>query len=322
MSEPLNQKAEPVVVLAGGESSEREVSLASGEQVYQALRNQGHRAHLLDLDKNVWEKLKDLKPGLVFIALHGSPGEDGKIQALLEVLGIPYTGSGVLASALAMNKLYSKRLFSQAGLPVLSYEVVERNNWLGKIQKIEEKVEGWGEKCVVKPVAEGSSVGVTIAKSQHELEGALEKAFGFGQVALVEKYLKAREIQVGILGNEQLMPLPPIEIVAKKEFFDYEAKYTPGLAEEITPAPLSETETKEAQDLAVKAYECLGCRGFARVDMFYDSQKFYVSEINTIPGLTANSLFPKEAQAAGISFPELVVKIVNLALEEKTKKDG
>ncbi len=312
----LNQRAEPVVVLAGGDSSEREVSLASGEQVYQALVGQGYQAHLLDLDKNVWEKLKELKPGVVFIALHGSPGEDGKVQALLEVLKIPYTGSGVLASALAMNKLYSKQLFSAVGLPILPYEVVERSDWPKKLQKIEEKIESWGGKCVVKPATEGSSVGVTVVKSKLELESAFENAFKFGQTALVEKYFKAREIQVGILGNKKLTPLPPIEIVAKKEFFDYEAKYTPGLAEEIAPAPLSEAETKEAQGLAVKAYECLGCRGFARVDMFYGSQKFFVSEINTIPGLTANSLFPKEAKAAGISFPELVVQIVNLALEE------
>jgi D-alanine-D-alanine ligase len=316
MAEPLNQRAEPVVVLAGGESSEREVSLASGKQVYLALMNQGYQVHLLDLDKDVWEKLKELKPGVVFIALHGSPGEDGKVQALLEVLGIPYTGSGVLASALAMNKLYSKRLFSQAGLPVLPYEVVERSDWPKRLLKVEEKVESWGGKCVVKPVAEGSSVGVTIVKSKLQLQSAFEKAFKFGQAALVEKYFKAREIQVGILGNKKLMSLPPIEIVAKKEFFDYEAKYTPGLADEITPAPLSDTETKEAQSLAAKAFRCLGCRGFARVDMFYGSSKFYISEVNTIPGLTANSLFPKEAQAAGISFSELVVRIVNLALEE------
>ena len=304
-----------VVVLAGGPSSEREVSLESGREVLKALSLLGYKAVLIDLDASVVERLKEENPDIVFIALHGRPGEDGSVQGLLELLNIPYTGSGVLSSALAMNKLFTKRIFASVGLPIVPYITFSLKDWIAEKEKVWQEVEKIGFPNVVKPVAQGSSVGVSIVEREGDLESAVEEALKFDGEIILEKYVSGREIQVGILGNKELQALPPIEIRPKKKFFDYEAKYTPGLAEEITPAPLSGEETREAQELAKRAYKALGCEGFGRVDMFLTEEKFYISEINTIPGLTANSLFPKEARAAGMDFPQLVEKILKLGLE-------
>lgn len=328
-----------VAVLMGGQSAEREVSLDSGRNVAEALETKGFEVDRIEItseglwigrDKNMRGSgqvnlisghftVEGRKVEVVFIALHGELGEDGTAQGLFEILGVPYTGSGVLASALALNKLLSKRIFRQVGVPTVEFMALKKSDW-GKDPKEREKemIQKWGLPVVVKPVAQGSSVGVSIVREEDQLREALEKSFGYGDIILIERHLQAREIQCGVLGNKNPVPLPLVEIVSKKEFFDYEAKYTPSLAEEIVPAPVKETEAEKVKELSLRAYEALGCRGFARVDNFLTEEgQVFVSEVNTIPGLTAVSLFPKEAQAAGIEFPELVAKIVELALEPK-----
>jgi len=310
-------KKRKIVVLVGGPSSEASVSRQSGREVTKALASLGHKVFSLELDTNLVENLKKIRPEVVFIALHGCPGEDGTVQGVLELLGIPYTGSGVLSSALALDKLASRKIFQAEGLKTARFCAFSCRDWQKESKELIKKIQLLGYPVVVKPVRQGSSVGVSLVREESGLLPALERAFQYDPIVIVEERIKGREIQVGIVGNEELLPLPPIEIVPLKDFFDYEAKYTPGLAKEITPAPISEKQTQEAQTLALKAYRALGCRGFARVDMFLtDNDKFLVSEVNTIPGLTANSLFPKEAQAAGISFPELCQRLIDLALEE------
>lgn len=320
-----------VAVIMGGRSAEREVSLASGKNIAQALRKRdfdvaeveikedGHWASLGAQDRVVLEPGRFVAAGkkidVGFIALHGPLGEDGTIQGLFEMVGVPYTGSGVLASALAMNKLLTKRIFLQAKIPTPKFVAVDREKWNREV--LHAVIAELDFPLVAKPVEQGSSIGVSIVKDEENLSEALAQAFSYGRMALVEEYIEGREIQCGVLGNQQPQALPLVEIVPKKEFFDYEAKYDPTLAEEIVPAPIDETKTKEIQKLSLEAFEIFGCRGFGRVDNFLKSSgEILVSEINTIPGLTEASLFPKEAQAAGITFPELVAKLVELALEK------
>lgn len=303
-----------VVVLSGGPSPEHKVSLASGENVFSAFDRAKFEPKLV-----VWGR--DSMPPLaakgfrqfdvVFIAMHGPFGEDGTVQAFLELLGIPYTGSGVAASRLAMDKVASKLLFRSVGIPTVEYKVVEQGEAALKA------LENIGIPCVVKPSAQGSSIGVSIVRRRQEFKKAFAEAIKFDGRVIVERYIKGREINCGILGNQNPISLPLIEIIPKKEFFDFEAKYDPALAEEITPAPVDRETTQKMQEMAVRAYRILDCRGFARVDMFLEEGgKSYVSEINTIPGLTENSLLPKEAQAAGITFPQLLEMIIDLALEQ------
>lgn len=314
-----------VAVLCGGPSPEHEVSLASGEKVFNALDRTRFESGLI-----VWgrEIASPLTPDefkrfdLIFIVMHGPFGEDGTVQAFLELLGIPYTGSGVAASRLGMDKVASKLLFRSAGIPTPDY-IVLNGGPLGT-QKVTKEVEQGlraleevGLPCVVKPSAQGSSVGVSIVRRKRDFKKAFAEAARFDGRVIVERYIKGREINCGILGNQETVPLPLIEIVPKKEFFDYEAKYDPTLAKEITPAPLDRGTTRKIQETAIKAYQALGCRGFSRVDMFLEEGgKIYVSEVNTIPGLTENSLLPKEARAAGIEFPQLLEMIIDFALEQ------
>lgn len=274
---------------------------------------------LNDKDKKI---IKDFKSAadVVFIALHGPQGEDGKFQALLNLLDIPYTGSGVMASALGMNKLLSKRLFTQVGILVPKYIDINLRDWQKnrekQISRIKDEIEFL---AVIKPVGQGSSVGVTIVKEEKYLEEAIELAFEYDPIVLVEKYIKGTEVACGILGNENPIALPPIEIVPKREFFDYTAKYTPSECDEICPARISKEMTKKVQKYALKAHNVLGCIGFSRVDLFISGDDVYVSEVNTIPGLTFASLYPKEAKAAGISFSELLDQLITLALENPVK---
>jgi len=270
-------------------------------------------------DKKV---IKDFKPAVdvVFIALHGPQGEDGKFQALLDLLDIPYTGSGVMASALGMNKLLSKRLFTQAGILVPKYIDINLRDWQKnreeQINRIKDKIKF---PAVIKPVGQGSSVGVSIIKEEKGLEEAVLLAFEYDPIVLVEKYIRGTEVACGILGNENPIALPPIEIVPKREFFDYTAKYTPSECDEICPARISKEMTKKAQKYALEAHKSLGCIGFSRVDMFISGKDVYVSEVNTIPGLTYASLYPKEAKVAGINFSELLDRLITLALENPVK---
>lgn len=319
--EEISNKKRRIVVLVGGPSSEADISRQSGSEVAKALVSLGHQVFPLELDNNLVENLKKIQPEVVFVALHGRPGEDGTVQGVLELLGLPYTGSGVLSSALAIDKLISKKIFRAEGLEIADYLVFLEVEWHKEPARLKKEIAEFGYPVVVKPVSQGSSVGVALVKKEEMLSEALARAFTYDQVVIVEEWVDGREIQVGVLGNDEPVALPPIEIISKKEFFDFDAKYTPGLAEEITPAPISSQLSEVAQKVAVKAYQALGCRGFARVDMFLTKNgKFLISEINTIPGLTANSLFPKEAKEAGINFPELCQKLIDLAFEEHRKK--
>ncbi len=330
-----------VAVLMGGRSSEREVSLSSGRNIVRSLDAAKYEVIPIEIRQDgKWvaqsphlagEHLVKLEPGdlqaagrkldVVFVALHGQLGEDGAAQGLLEMMDIPYTGSGVLPSALAMNKVLSKKLFMQEKIPTNEFVDLKLCDWPAcsekKLKKARHILEALGDPVVVKPACQGSSIGIYTARTDRQLASRLNESFSYGDAVVVEKYLEAREIQCGVIGNTEPFALPLIEIISKNEFFDFEAKYNPELADEIVPAPIPEEETKRIQEISLRAYQALGCSGFARVDTFLQEDgKVFVSEINTIPGLTEASLFPKEAQAAGISFPQLLSMLIDLALED------
>lgn len=295
-------------VLMGGTSAEREVSLNTGAAVLAALRRKGHDAVAIDVDATVPERLERERVRLAFIALHGRLGEDGAIQGLLEVLGIPYTGSGVLASALGMDKVVSRRLFEAAGLSVPRYLLVTRTASIPLLP--------FPFPVVVKPNGEGSSVGVSIVSQASALPAALDQAFGYDRRVLIEAYIAGKEIQVGILGDRAL---GAIEIRPKTAFYDYVAKYTPGMSEHVFPAPLSAEVTHRTLEVALAAFRALGCEGYGRVDFLVDEAGTpYVLEVNTLPGLTETSLLPDIARGVGIAFDDLVEAIVTAALERGT----
>lgn len=292
-----------VAVLMGGWSAEREISLISGAAVIESLYSLGYRATGIDVGQDVAEVLQQLKPDLCFNALHGRFGEDGAMQGLLEILGLPYTHSGVLASALAMNKPMAKRIFQSHGLRVPEGRVMHRDQVLsGQIV---------APPYVIKPLNEGSSVGVRIVMDDAEAEAARDLPWSYGENVLVERYIPGREIQVAVMGDEAL---GAIEIRTEGRFYDYEAKYTAGKAEHLMPAPLKDADYKEACRIALTAHQGLGCRGVSRADLRFDDTagrgRFYLLEINTQPGMTPLSLVPEIAHYRGMPFAELVNWIV------------
>lgn len=291
-------------ILMGGVSAEREISLASGEAAYIALCKRGYDAQRLVVDNDVDKTLRQTKVDAVFNALHGRFGEDGCVQGLLELRGIPYTGSGVLASALAMNKFKAKDLFRLYNLPTPPYYVLRSEQMLdlGEIH------DAFGFPVVVKPAGEGSSVGVSIARDMRELRRACGKAFALDQTILVERYIPGQEVHVGILNGRAL---GAIGIIPHGDFFDYESKYTAGHAHFQMPARLSPQRYRGVLNQALRAHEALGCTGATRVDMIVsDLGNEYVLEINALPGLTAHSVLPRIASHAGLSYEDLVVEIL------------
>jgi len=295
-------KTRKIGVLCGGLSAEREVSLNSGAAVHQALTAAGYDASLIDVGRNLAATLAEQGVELAFVALHGRYGEDGAVQGMLELMGIPYTGSGVLASALAMHKVYAKAAFAVSGLLVAPYRVLCRG------ESLEPESLGFPFPVVVKPSQEGSSVGVSIVRSPEEIAPALELAFRYDREVLVEQFIPAREIQVGILDDRAI---GAIEIVPRNEFYDFEAKYTPGMAEHIFPAPLAEPLYRKVLGIGERAHRALGCTGYSRVDLLVTpDEQCYVLEVNTLPGMTTLSLFPEIANGVGIPFAELIVRIV------------
>ena len=299
-------KNKRIGVLMGGLSAERDVSLKSGMAVHQALLACGYDSTAIDVCHDVAEVLRRERIEVAFVALHGRYGEDGCIQGLLELMQIPYTGSGVLASALAMHKLYSKLAFAAAGLTITPYVAVKQ----GASLTVDELP--FGLPVVVKPVQEGSSVGVSIVKCAADLQSALDEAFRYDDMVLVEGYVKGQEVQVGILDDQ---PIGAIEIIPKREFYDYEAKYTDGLAEHVFPARLNPELYGKVQELGLKAHQALGCSGYSRVDFLVtESGECYLLEVNTLPGMTALSLLPEIAQkGAGLDFETLAERIVTSA---------
>jgi D-alanine-D-alanine ligase len=295
-------KTKKTAVLMGGLSEEREVSLKSGAAVHQALLSKGYNALALDVDRDISRVLASEGVEIAFIALHGRYGEDGAIQGLLELMGIPYTGSGVLASALALNKIYAKAAFRAAGLKVAPYTVLRRGESLDTASM------GFPLPVVVKPSQEGSSVGVSIVKSADMIGPALELAFTYDREILIEQFIEAREIQVGILSDRAL---GAIEIVPLNEFYDFEAKYTAGKAEHIYPARLCGDLYRRALETGLAAHGALGCSDYSRVDLLITEQEeCFVLEVNTLPGMTATSLLPEIAQGSGIDFEDLVERIL------------
>ena len=298
--EELKQKK--IGVLMGGLSAEREVSLKSGAAVHTALLARGYDAVAIDVGRDAAQVLARESVEVAFICLHGRLGEDGAVQGLLEVMGIPYTGSGVMASALAMNKIFAKTVFAANGLTVAPYRVLRRGEALDPARL------GFSLPVVIKPSQEGSSVGVSIVKDKTGIGPALTEAFRYDDEALVEQFIKGREIQVGILADRAV---GAIEIVPKKEFYDFEAKYTAGMAEHILPAPLDAPLYEKVLREGERAHAALGCSGYSRVDFLVtEAGECFLLEVNTLPGMTALSLLPEIAGGAGIGFEELVERII------------
>jgi len=302
-----------VALLAGGRSAEREVSLMSGEQVFRALDKNRYQIRRYD-PRDDLSRLADDAPSIdvALVILHGRYGEDGTIQGLLDSLNIPYQGSGVLGSAVAINKILSKQLYIQAGLPVAPYRVVDK----AKPEEAERLSRELGFPVVVKPEHEGSSIGLSIVRDERRLSDALEGAWRFDRRCLIERFISGTEVTGGVLGNDILQALPLVEIIpgGEHEFFDYSAKYSPGESKEICPARLTPEITALAQEYALRAHTALFCRGYSRTDMIVNSDAIYVLETNTIPGMTETSLLPQAAAAAGISFPSLLDRLIELAL--------
>ena len=289
----------------GGLSAEREVSLKSGGAVHKALLARGYDAVAVDVGRDLSARLSEQKIEAAFVCLHGRYGEDGAVQGLLELMGIPYTGSGVLASALAMDKIFSKKVFAASGLTITPYAVFKRGD------APDVSALPFGLPVVVKPSREGSSVGVSIVKRAEDFSAAVESAFSFDSEILVEKYVKGREIQVGILDDTGI---GAIEIVPKNEFYDFEAKYTDGMATHIMPAPLPRDQYEALLRLGERAHAALGCSGYSRVDFIVTGEReAYLLEVNTLPGMTSLSLLPEIVQHAGIGFEELVERILKSA---------
>jgi len=306
-------------VLMGGPSSEREISLKSGKAVYEALKGAGVDALPLDIttdsiDENII-LIGSSGISCAFIALHGRFGEDGQVQDILETLKMPYTGSGVSASRLAMDKVSSRQIFESHDLSVPRYKVMHKGSYLSDTASISEI----GFPLVVKPATHGSSIGLSIVREPSGIARALESAFEFDDKILIEEYIKGREMTVGILEDDAL---PVIEIIPSKSFFDYEAKYQAGMTEYVVPARLDEAIAKNIQSSALSAHRLLGCFGCSRVDLILSERGIpFVLEVNTIPGLTATSLLPKAAKIVGIDFTQLCLKLIRLAYAN-AKKQG
>ncbi|MGB4594171.1 MAG: D-alanine--D-alanine ligase [Coriobacteriia bacterium] len=302
-----------VAVLMGGVSAEREVSLHTGEQVIAALSRGGATAAALDTaDLGFIETLRTGGFDVAFICLHGRFGEDGTVQGLLELLGLPYVGSGVLASALAMDKVMSKHLFAMMKLRTPEYIVLRK----GDVVDVARIAAALGSKTVVKPANEGSAIGVSIVHDPAELPAAIDGAFRYDDQVLVEQFVAGAEVTVGILGNDDPFALPTLEIVPEHEFYDYESKYVPGMSRHIIPARVSEESRAECSRLALEAHLALGCRGMSRADTIVEENgTVWLLEANTIPGMTSTSLLPDAARAYGIEFPDLCALLVGLALE-------
>jgi len=300
----MNSHKISVLVLKGGWSSERNISLLSGRVVEDGLKKAGFRVSSLDIKKRSFlRELLKRKFNVAFITLHGRFGEDGGIQAVLDGMGVPYTGSGVLASALAMNKLFAKKIFRSSGIPTPEWQ---------EISKYELPQVRIPFPVVVKPSAEGSAIGVSIVERKEELIPAFRRAFKYNDKIIVEKYIEGIELSVGILGEKAL---GVIELRPKRKFYDYKAKYVTGMCEHIVPAPLPQRDYKRVQEIALDAHRALGCSGYSRVDLRMDNKKrIYVLEVNTIPGMLRLSLFPESARAEGIDFVELLKRMVMLAM--------
>jgi D-alanine-D-alanine ligase len=311
-----------VAVLRGGKSAEREVSLLSGAQVEKALRKRGHDVSGVDIDLNTWDVLRDGAFDCVFNALHGRLGEDGTVQGMLELLGLPYTGSGILASALCMDKARANTMMAAAGLDIPPFEEVEITDGVAA-DLVERLVAAFGLPLVVKPVREGSTIGLTIANDVDQAASGLILAGRYDRRVLVQHFAAGIEITVGVLATPDIQVLPTLEIVSDNPVYDYDAKYTAGKSHHIIPARISEVAQRESAESARGAFIELGCAGMARVDIIVDADGTpWVLEVNTVPGLTELSLLPDAARAAGIAFDDLCQRLVDHAVGRHERRVG
>ncbi len=315
-----------VAVLMGGRSLERDISLKSGHRVSDALEEKGYSVIQLDIDENLVDRLRSEYIDLVYIALHGKYGEDGTIQELLEILDIPYTGPGVYSSIVSFDKILSTRIFWMNGIRIPKFFALGKGTLeeLGGSKAMKEVIAEIGLPLVVKPSAQGSSLGIKFARQPEEVAEAIVHALSYDQKVILEEYIEGTEISVSVFGNNPPKPLPVVEIVPKKDFFDFESMYTLGMTDYYVPARLAEKKLKEVSDIALKIFNLLQCRDLIRVDMIIGKDSVpYVLENNTSPGMTQTSLVPMAAEASGISFPDLCDQLVQMAMkrsEEEKKK--
>jgi len=311
-----------VAVLRGGQSAERDVSLRSGAQVEQALASRGHAVTGIDPNLTTWDVLRDGGFDCVFNALHGRLGEDGTVQGMLELLGLPYTGSGVLASALCMDKARANAMMAAAGLRIPMFEELEITEGVAA-EVVEKLVATYGLPVVIKPVREGSTIGLTIAKNADEVASGLVLAARYDRRVMIQKFASGIEITVGVLATPELQVLPTLEIVSDNPVYDYDAKYTAGKSHHIIPARISERAQADASEAAKRAFVELGCAGMARVDIIVDEHSNpWVLEVNTVPGLTEVSLLPDAAKAAGVAFDELCQRLIEHAVARSERRVG
>lgn len=307
----MNKKIK-LAVLMGGISSEHEVSIMSGKEIIKNLDRKKYLVKPLLIDKRGRgiERIIKIKPDVALIALHGKGGEDGCIQGFLESIRVSYTGSGIAASAIGMDKIIFRDLMKSEKIKIPDYKIVMKND---KIEKLP-----FDPPYFVKPYDGGSSVGVSFVKSKKDLLKSLKVAFKYSDKVIIDRYIKGLEVNCGVLGNNEPLVLPVIEIhPLAGSFFDYKSKYSKGGSEEIVPARIDKKIANKIQEISLKVYKAVGCRGYARVDFILENDKDpVVLEINTLPGMTSASLLPKEAKAAGISYPELLDKIIEYAISK------
>lgn len=305
-------------VLIGVKSSEKEIAFKTARNIVNALKLKGYDYIEIPIDENVVENIKKANINVAIISAHGKYGEDGTIQGLLELLGIPYVGSGVLASALALDKTMAKKIFTFHNIPTpkwieLSKKELETKDLNNIVKNVSKLKKPW----IIKPATQGSTIGLSLASTEEELLKGIELAFKYDENIIIEEYIKGKEITAGIYDINNPVCLPLIEIIPKTGFYDYETKYTPGLSDHIIPARLPKEVYEKAQGLGILAHQALGCRHLSRVDMIVEenTNHIYVLEVNTIPGMTETSLYPEAAKAFGIDFPELIDSFIKATLK-------
>lgn len=306
-----------IAVLMGGRSLEREVSLRSGKRVSSALKHIGYKVEEIDVGDKLVNQLKNSKPDIAFIALHGKYGEDGSIQELLEMLKIPYTGSGVLSNIIGIDKVITKQLLKSANIPTPNFHALSSGAFkdMGASAALPEAIEELGLPVIVKPAAQGSALGIKIVERKDSLPDALLSAFSYDDKVLLEEFIVGTEVAVSLIGNKKIEVLPIVEIIPHKDWFDFESRYTLGMSDYYVPARIDTKLQKQIEDTSREIYKMFECRGVARIDIIIRNNIPYILEINTCPGMTETSLLPMSADAAGITFEKLIEKLISLGLE-------
>ncbi len=309
--------AKKIAVLMGGRSLEREVSLKSGHRVCEALKAKGYDFQTFDIDEGMVDNLIASKPDVAYIALHGKYGEDGTVQGLLELLEIPYTGPGVYANIVSFDKVLAKEIFLRHDIPTPRWLTLSAASFkeMGAAGALKKAIDLLGLPLVIKPAGQGSALGIKIVHEAADLPKALIGALSYDDKVLLEQYIDGTELTVSILGNDPAVALPIVEIVTKKEFFDFESMYRMGATDYFVPARLDESTAGEVKEMSLRVHEALGCRDVSRVDLILSAGTPHILELNTSPGMTETSLLPMAADAAGIAFTDLVDQLVHMALD-------